>query len=89
MEDCNFEAKKLSTVSSVVFHIDGNHTWRDGLDKEHLKGTKDKVKGSVKDTVGSMTGNKRMQAEGKIDKAKGAVRQTVGDVKDKVGEHTD
>jgi uncharacterized protein YjbJ (UPF0337 family) len=31
----------------------------------------DKIKGSVKDAVGSATGNTRMQAEGKTDKAKG------------------
>jgi uncharacterized protein YjbJ (UPF0337 family) len=30
-----------------------------------------KIKGSVKDAVGSATGNTRMQAEGKTDKAKG------------------
>lgn len=58
--------------------------------KEHLKGTTDKVKGSVKDTVGSVTGNKRTQAE--LDKARGAARQKVVDVvdvKEKVRGHSD
>ena len=58
--------------------------------KEHLKGTTDKVKGSVKDTVGSVTGNKRKQAE--LDKARGAARQKVVDVvdvKEKVRGHSD
>ena len=36
-----------------------------------MPGTMDKIKGSVKDAVGSATGNTRMQAEGKTDKAKG------------------
>ena len=36
-----------------------------------MAGTMDKIKGSVKDAVGSATGNTRMQAEGKTDKAKG------------------
>jgi uncharacterized protein YjbJ (UPF0337 family) len=36
-----------------------------------MAGTTDKVKGAVKDAVGSATGNTRMQAEGKMDKAKG------------------
>ena len=31
----------------------------------------DKVKGTVKDAVGSATGDTRMQAEGKMDKARG------------------
>ena len=36
-----------------------------------MAGTMNKIKGSVKDAVGSATGNTRMQAEGKTDKAKG------------------
>ena len=36
-----------------------------------MAGTMDKIKVSVKDAVGSATGNTRMQAEGKTDKAKG------------------
>ncbi|MGQ3027891.1 MAG: CsbD family protein, partial [Ferrovibrionaceae bacterium] len=41
------------------------------MDKEHVKGTVDKAKGAVKETVGKMTGDKQMQAEGQFDKAKG------------------
>ena len=41
------------------------------MDKEHIKGAADKVKGAVKDTVGKVTGDTKMQAEGKLDKAKG------------------
>lgn len=52
------------------------------MDKEHVKGTVDKAKGAVKDTVGKVTGDKQMQAEGKFDKAKGEARKAVGDVKD-------
>jgi uncharacterized protein YjbJ (UPF0337 family) len=36
-----------------------------------MAGTMDKVKGAVKDAIGSATGNTRMQAEGKMDEAKG------------------
>ena len=52
------------------------------LDKEHAKGAADKAKGAVKDAVGGLTGDAKLQAEGKMDKAKGAVRTAVGDVKD-------
>jgi uncharacterized protein YjbJ (UPF0337 family) len=52
------------------------------MDKEHAKGAVDKTKGAVKDAVGGLTGDSRLQAEGKVDKAKGAVRQKVGDAKD-------
>jgi uncharacterized protein YjbJ (UPF0337 family) len=52
------------------------------MDKEHVKGAADKAKGAVKDAVGGLTGDDKLQAEGKLDKAKGAVREKVGDVKD-------
>ena len=52
------------------------------MDKEHVKGAVDKTKGAVKDAVGGLTGDSKMQVEGKIDKAKGSARQTVGDAKD-------
>jgi uncharacterized protein YjbJ (UPF0337 family) len=80
----------MNCSRSLVFFIrtvqvhEGNR-----MDKEHVKGTTDKVKGSVKDTVGSITGNKRMQAEGKVDKAKGTARQKVGDIKEKLRGHSD
>ena len=47
-------------------------------------GTKDKIKGSVKDAVGGATGDSKMQAEGKGDKAKGHVKDAVQNVKDAV-----
>ena len=52
------------------------------MDKEHIKGAADKAKGAIKYTVGKVTGNKKMQAEGKMDKAKGTARNIAGDVKD-------
>ena len=54
------------------------------MDKQHVKGAVDKAKGAVKDAVGGLTGDDKLQAEGKLDKAKGAVRTAVGDVKDAV-----
>ncbi len=52
------------------------------MDKEHIKGAADKAKGAIKDAVGGLTGDSKLQVEGKLDKAKGEVRNTVGDVKD-------
>jgi uncharacterized protein YjbJ (UPF0337 family) len=54
------------------------------MDREHVKGAADKVKGAVKDTVGKVTGDKKMEAEGKLDKAKGAAHNLAGDLKDAV-----
>ena len=59
------------------------------MDKEHIKGAADKVKGAVKDTVGKVTGDTKMQAEGKLEKAKGSARNVVGDVKDAARDATD
>jgi uncharacterized protein YjbJ (UPF0337 family) len=52
------------------------------MDREHIKGAADKVKGAIKDTAGKLTGDKKLQSEGKFDKAKGSVRNVAGDVKD-------
>ena len=52
------------------------------MDKEHIKGAADKVKGAIKETAGKISGNDRLVVEGKADKAAGSVRQSVGDVKD-------
>jgi uncharacterized protein YjbJ (UPF0337 family) len=52
------------------------------VDKEHVKGAADKAKGAVKDALGKITGDKKMQVEGKVDKAKGAAHEAVGDFKD-------
>jgi len=54
------------------------------MNKDHVKGAADKAKGAVKDAVGGLTGDDKLQAEGKLDKAKGAVRGAVGDAKDAV-----
>jgi uncharacterized protein YjbJ (UPF0337 family) len=52
------------------------------VDREHIKGTADQVKGAIKDTAGKVSGDKELQSEGKIDKAKGAARKAVGNIKD-------
>jgi uncharacterized protein YjbJ (UPF0337 family) len=59
------------------------------MDKEHIKGAADKAKGAVKDTVGKMTGDTKMQAEGKVDKAKGTAHNVAGDLKDAARDATD
>jgi uncharacterized protein YjbJ (UPF0337 family) len=54
------------------------------MDREHVKGAADKVKGAIKDAAGKVTGDTKLQTEGKIDKAKGAAHEAAGDVKDAV-----
>ena len=52
------------------------------MHKDEVDGIGKQVKGSVKDAVGGLTGNEKLQAEGKLDKAEGKVQQKVGEVKD-------
>jgi uncharacterized protein YjbJ (UPF0337 family) len=52
------------------------------VDKEHIKGAADKIKGSVKEAAGKLTGNDKLVAEGQADKAAGTARESVGDIKD-------
>ena len=52
------------------------------MNKERVEGAADKAKGSMKDAVGKMTGDTKLQAEGKMDKAKGAMKNAVGGAKD-------
>jgi uncharacterized protein YjbJ (UPF0337 family) len=59
------------------------------MDKEHIKGAADKVKGAIKEGAGKISGNEKLVAEGKADKAAGSVRESAGDIKDagrKVGD---
>ena len=59
------------------------------MDREHVKGWSEKAKGTVKDTAGKITKDKKMQTEGKLDKAKGEAHKTAGDVKDAFRRETD
>jgi len=52
------------------------------VDKDRIKGAAEKAKGSVKQGIGEMTGDEKMQAEGAADKAKGKVHSAVGGAKD-------
>jgi uncharacterized protein YjbJ (UPF0337 family) len=52
------------------------------MDKNRLEGLGRKIKGSIKSSVGKLTGDKKMQAEGEAEKLAGSVQSTVGNVKD-------
>jgi uncharacterized protein YjbJ (UPF0337 family) len=54
------------------------------MDKDRIKGSAQQVKGSVKEGVGKLTGDTKLEAEGKADKVAGKVKSTVGGIKDAV-----
>ena len=59
------------------------------MDKDRVEGAGHQAKGSVKEAVGKMTGDKKTQASGAAEKAAGKVQNTAGGAKDAAKEWTD
>ena len=53
-----------------------------GIDHNRVAGSAEQAKGSVKEGVGSLTGDTKLQAEGRADKVEGKVQNTLGGIKD-------
>lgn len=60
-----------------------NGTMGEMVDK--AKAAANKLAGSIKDGVGEMTDNSKLQSEGKAQKAKGTAQDVSGTVKGKLG----
>ncbi len=54
------------------------------MDKDRVEGIGKKVTGSVKEAIGKVTGDTKLQAEGTADKAAGTTQNAVGGAKDAV-----
>lgn len=59
------------------------------VDSNRVEGVGHQIKGAVKEGVGKVTGDTKMQAEGTAEKAAGKVQNTVGGAKDAVRDATD
>ncbi|ACL55964.1 CsbD family protein [Methylobacterium nodulans ORS 2060] len=53
-----------------------------GVDRDRIAGSAEQAKGSLKEGVGNVLGDAKLQAEGKLDKAEGKAQSTVGGIKD-------
>jgi len=51
-------------------------------DKDRIKGSANQAKGKVKEVVGKVTGDSKLEAEGTADKVKGKVQNAIGGLKD-------
>lgn len=51
-------------------------------DHDRIEGAAKNMGGKIKEGVGKVTGDTKMQAEGKADQVEGKVQNTVGGVKD-------
>ena len=58
------------------------------VDENRVTGAVDKMKGAVKEGIGKMTGDEKLQGEGMADKAKGKAESAVGGAKDAVRDAT-
>lgn len=59
------------------------------MDKDRVSGAIDQAKGAVKDAIGKVTGDTKLQAEGKADKVAGKTESTIGGAKDAVRDALD
>ena len=48
------------------------------MDKDRIEGAAKSAKGSIKETVGKVIGDGKLEAEGKADKVAGKVQNAVG-----------
>jgi uncharacterized protein YjbJ (UPF0337 family) len=54
------------------------------MDKDRVAGSAKQVKGTVKEAVGKVVGDAKLESEGEADKAEGKVQNAIGGVKDVV-----
>ncbi|EQB01134.1 hypothetical protein V475_15605 [Sphingobium baderi LL03] len=54
------------------------------MDSNRIKGEAKKVKGSIKEAAGKITGDRSLEAEGVAEKAAGTVQSAAGKATDKI-----
>jgi len=54
--------------------------------KDKTEGKWDEAKGTIKEDVGKVTGDKKTEISGKADQVKGKVKEGIGDLKNEVAE---
>ena len=54
------------------------------MDKDRTEGSVKNIKGSIKEGVGKVVGDSKLESEGKMDKAAGKIQNTVGGIKDAI-----
>jgi len=52
------------------------------MDKDRIEGAAKQVKGTIKEAIGKVTGDTKIEAEGMAEKAAGKVQSSVGNAKD-------
>ena len=52
------------------------------MDKDRVEGSAKRVKGAIKETIGKVVGDAKLEAEGKADKTEGKLQNAIGGLKD-------
>lgn len=52
------------------------------MHKDEIKGAAKRARGNVKEAVGKVTGDRKLQADGAADKVEGSVQKAAGQVKE-------
>jgi uncharacterized protein YjbJ (UPF0337 family) len=58
------------------------------MDKDRIAGSAKKIKGSVKEAIGKVTGDGKTQAQGTAEKTAGQAQNAIGGIKDTVRDAT-
>ena len=56
------------------------------MDKDRVAGSAKQVKGTIKELVGKVIGDTKLESEGKADKVEGKIQNAAGGIKDSVRE---
>ena len=56
------------------------------MDKDRIAGVAKEVKGSVKEVMGKVVGDAKLQSDGKTERTAGKIQNAVGGIKDTVRE---
>ncbi len=56
------------------------------VDKDRVDGSAKNIGGKLKEGVGNVTGDSKMQTEGKADQGEGKIQNTIGGIKDSIKE---
>ena len=73
------------TSTNLVNHHGGTEMGNDQQNEGKLQ----QARGTVKEGIGSATGNEKMEHEGQWDKAKGEIREDIGKVREDVDRAAD
>jgi uncharacterized protein YjbJ (UPF0337 family) len=52
------------------------------MDKKNIEGGIDHLKGKVKETVGVVSGDRKLEGEGKLDELKGKLKDAAGNLRE-------